>query len=706
MVVTRQGTVTAAGAAPAAAAASPAGPRARSPRRGGAQQRGASARKKGAPSPARKGPREARQGGASPKGTPRSRGTPAHTPLASPPLAKPRKGRTPRVQLASQAEVISPSSRAGSSSSSKGALKTRSLLKGGLLVSRMQTGPLPFVREMSGMSDLGGEGDPEGPHSAPEASSKAPPPSTLTRRSTSGSAAAAGVRRGDTLEAGSTVEAAAPDGRRSGSYEAAVPASLTSRSSFLSNSSSSSSRLSEGKLGQLLLTYFCYASLYLTRKPFASSKRELELQLGMTASALGAIDTAFLGAYAASQLLLAPALLGAPKGPSLKTILVAAYAVSAGCCFCIYCLPEALLSPFCLSVVWGLNGASQALAFPLIVALLSTWFSSRERGGVLGVWTTCQQVGSIFASYLTAELLTASSRKGALFGGSSSLLEASLLGAPNWRLAFLVPAVWVLGCALLMARGLRRAPQADNGLSRAATAETDAASPEQQQQQQQQGKSLFARTVGLSSIRRLCAAYFCVKLVRYSLLYWLPYYFEGYVNLTSSAAAYYCIYFDAGGVLGSVAVGWLSDRYMRGRRLLLLAPLCCLAGLSVAFLHYSVLLGSGGEIPLAAQAALLLAGAAIAAPDSVLGGTATADACADEPAGSAADLTAMASCIVNGSGSVGSIVQGLLTPVLLSNYGWDHVFYSLGATAAVGGLSLIPGAINDVRILAKHSKTE
>ncbi|KAL8447587.1 hypothetical protein Emag_004317 [Eimeria magna] len=683
MVVTRQGTETASAAAP-----SPAGPRLRSPRRGGAQQRAPSAARKKAASPQAKKGAEGRAA-ASPKGTPRSR--PPRGQRGSPPPAKPKRGRTPRVQLASRAEVISPSGRTGSN---RGGSKTRPLLRGGLLANRLQTGPLPFVREMSGMSDLGEEGSEE-PYSATEASGEVGPP-TLHKRLSSGTTAAERPGQEALEQASSNLGRAASDDRGKRG-ERDLP-SLPSRGAR--SSSGSSSRLSEGKLGQLLLTYFCYASLYLTRKPFASAKRELELQLGLTTSALGGIDTAFLGTYAASQLLLAPALLGAPRGPSCETILAVAYAVSAGCCFCIYALPEALLSPLSLAFVWGLNGAAQALAFPLIVALLSTWFSSQERGGVLGVWTTCQQVGSIFASYLTAELLTVSPRKIPL-GEAVSVLGAPLFGSPNWRLAFLVPAIWVLCCAILLAKGLRRAPSEGN-FSRTATGEADAAESQQQQQQQQQGKSLFSRTIGMSSIRRLCAAYFCVKLVRYSLLYWLPYYFEKYVNLTSSAAAYYCIYFDAGGVFGSVAVGWLSDRYLRGRRLLLLAPVCCLGGLAVAMLHHTVLLGSGGEIPILAQAALLLAGAAIAAPDSVLGGTATADACGDEPAGQAADLTAMASCLVNGSGSVGSIVQGLFTPLLLSRYGWDQVFYALAVTAGFGGLSLIPGAIRDVQVLAKR----
>lgn len=356
MVVTRQGTITTAASANGRAAVAP---RARSPRRGAAQQRDPSVKKRGAPSSGNK------------RGETRDRG-----PLASPtefsraerslsPPARPRRGRTPRVQLITNAEVIAASS--GRSAGSKGPSKARTLLKRGLLAERLQTGPLPFVRQMSNMSDdqdnpEGSVPISEGPGTIPEGASGGPSASDAQYTATGR------IKQG------------------SGSFSSETnPVSLRSSSSSMNTSTSNgSNRLSEGKLGQLLLTYFCYASLYLTRKPFASSKRELQLQLGLSASALGGVDSAFLGSYAASQLLLAPALLGASRGPSYEAILAAAYAVSAASCFIIFILPDELLSPLSLSCLWGLNGAAQALAFPLIVSLLSTWLSSRERGGILG----------------------------------------------------------------------------------------------------------------------------------------------------------------------------------------------------------------------------------------------------------------------------------------------------------------------------------
>ncbi|XP_026190757.1 sugar phosphate exchanger 3 [Cyclospora cayetanensis] len=625
MVVTRQGTVTSPDATASGSTGSSVavGLGGRNPRRATPQKRAPSAKKRG--------------GGYAPTKEPSNREEGLLPSLKSPQSGgRVNKAKTPRVQLADKAQVIGSIPRSSRNSAQP---KERGLVRTLHLTHRLQTGPLPFVKEMSNMSSSENEKDEIPLRTSLSTTAEWEPEKLPAFRQRRQSAAIRAKQSSKSTYRLGTNASLLPDAEED-------QVDLHPRQSINTidnNSSSNNSRISEGKLKQLLLTYFCYASLYLTRKPFASSKRELELQLGLTAAALGGVDTAFLGAYAVSQLLLAPALLGGSRGPSCTVILAAAYAISACSCFCIYLLPDAQLSPLSLSCLWGINGASQALAFPLIVSTLSSWLSSTERGGVLGVWTTCQQVGSIFASYLTAELLATGSRRIA----SVSVLEAYTLGgrallAPGvsgWRLAFLVPAIWVFFCAMLLGWGLKKAP-GESDFKNAATRKHQGRATHKQEQQQW----LLRKVLDIGSIRHLCAAYFCVKLVRYSLLYWLPYYLEKHANLTASAAGRSCSLGFEVFPLACLYFSWLSDRYLQGRRLLLLAPLCCIGGASVALLHLSVAWAPPGDISLVGQGALLLAGAAIAAPDSVLGGAATADACADEPGGADEQTVAAAAC--------------------------------------------------------------
>ncbi|CDJ55990.1 hypothetical protein EMWEY_00013600 [Eimeria maxima] len=645
MVVTRQGTVTSAAGPPGGAAAAAAGAGAdaaaaaaakgRSPVKPAAQQRAPSKKKRGGGrSPA--APRTAaHRGAASPGGSPRSAGG---------------GGGSPRVHIASRPVVLP--SLSTSSFSSRRSPSDKPLIRGGPLKERQQTGPLPFVRQMSDMSDV------EVPtHDDTEESLVAAPAArraaSTTRRRRGGGAVSGGgaTDEGEITRQTSSSSSSSTSSNRSSSSRQSRPVPLlqkevyndpsvlggirsrsriissssssnnnnnnildgssstcsnssssnssSSSSSSSSISSSSTSRISEGKLGQLLLTYFCYASLYLTRKPFASCKREIEKQLSLSTAALGGIDTVFLSAYAASQLLLAPFLLGRAAAAAAATAAAATGAAATGA----------------------------------------------GKGGK---------------------------------GGGDPTAAAAAAG-----------------------RAVERQP------SQMQHQQEDKQQQQQmqQQQQQQQEKSLLLRVLGVGRFRRLCAAYFSVKLVRYALLYWLAYYLEQHAALTAAAAAFYCTYFDAGGVFGSVALGWFSDKYLRGRRVVLLSPLCCIAGVSLLLLHSAVVWGPAGDLGFAAQAALLLAGAAIAAPDSVLGAAAAADACAEEGAANDAAFAAAAACIVNGSGSVGSIVQGLLTPTLLAVYGWGGVFNFLAGISFLGAASLLPGAIKDYKFLRAAKKT-
>ena len=51
----------------------------------------------------------------------------------------------------------------------------------------------------------------------------------------------------------------------------------------------------------------------------------------------------------------------------------------------------------------------------------------------------------------------------------------------------------------------------------------------------------MARTPGLLG---LCAAYFCVKLVRYTLLFWLPLYLHEHLGFTAPQAGFAATLFD------------------------------------------------------------------------------------------------------------------------------------------------------------------
>ncbi|PHJ21142.1 zinc finger protein 36 family 3 protein, partial [Cystoisospora suis] len=81
--------------------------------------------------------------------------------------------------------------------------------------------------------------------------------------------------------------------------------------------------------------------------------------------------------------------------------------------------------------------------------------------------------------------------------------------------------------------------------------------------------------------------YFLIKLIRYSLLFWLPFFLAKEAHLHASTAGYASMIFDIGGIGGAVFGGFLADRVMKGRRLTCAATMSLLTGFSLLLLAFS-----------------------------------------------------------------------------------------------------------------------
>ena len=70
----------------------------------------------------------------------------------------------------------------------------------------------------------------------------------------------------------------------------------------------------------------------------------------------------------------------------------------------------------------------------------------------------------------------------------------------------------------------------------------------------------YMKVVMIPGILNLGASYFFIKLARYTLMFWLPFYLAKEHGYGAAEAAYISTLFDFGGVAGSLACGALSDR--------------------------------------------------------------------------------------------------------------------------------------------------
>ena len=69
-------------------------------------------------------------------------------------------------------------------------------------------------------------------------------------------------------------------------------------------------------------------------------------------------------------------------------------------------------------------------------------------------------------------------------------------------------------------------------------------------------------------------AYFCIKLVRYIFLGWLPFYLTEVLKYGAADAVLLASIFDVAGAVGSIACGFISDKIFGGRSIVVLIPMC------------------------------------------------------------------------------------------------------------------------------------
>ncbi|HTB75249.1 MAG TPA: MFS transporter [Polyangiaceae bacterium] len=384
------------------------------------------------------------------------------------------------------------------------------------------------------------------------------------------------------------------------------------------------------------VTWLSYATYYFGRKNLSVTKASIGRALG--SHALYGVETAYLAAYAIGQY--GSGWLGDRVGARKLVGVGMLVAAVASFAFGLWSVGALFLAT---AVV---NGFAQSTGWPGNVKAMQEWTTPEKRGRVMGVWATCYQVGGIAAT----------------------AFAASMLARGGWRAAYFGPAVViavvaVLVLALVPSKGPAAEPTAPTAGGHG-EAERDRAA---------------RRAVALSAtVWWYGASYFFIKLIRYSLLFWLPFYLETVLQYAPAQAGYFSTSFEIGGVVGTIALGALSDRLPGVSRSVVCAT--SLVGLAVALFVYTQVGGIGHATNFAAMA---LVGALLYGPDSLLSGAAAQDLGGPRAA-------ALAIGMINGLGSVGAVSQEFITRAVSRSSGWNAVFYVLLVSAAAAAALLVP----------------
>ncbi|KAK0048287.1 glucose-6-phosphate exchanger SLC37A2 [Biomphalaria pfeifferi] len=335
-----------------------------------------------------------------------------------------------------------------------------------------------------------------------------------------------------------------------------------------------------------------------------------------------------------------------------------------------------------------LGGVCQATGWPGVVACVGNWFGKGKRGLIMGIWNAHTSVGNILGSVI-----------------------AGIYVESNWGLSFVVPGVIICVVGILVFLLLvphpkdvncelpdhsdhvrvkyvsRSTESLANGEQKIGNdSETTALIPSSNQEK----PITILKALTIPGVIEFSLCLFFAKLNSYTFLYWLPNYIAEKTTVSASDAAYTSTIFDAGGILGGILAGYLSDRYkMRG--------LTCFIFLIIVAPMLFIYDQYGHTVPFYANCLMLaLCGLGVNGPYALITTAVSADLGTHKSIRENSKALGMVTAIIDGTGSIGAAIGPMLTGVV-SATGWDNVFYMLIAADFIAAFVLIRVVIKEIR---------
>jgi len=392
------------------------------------------------------------------------------------------------------------------------------------------------------------------------------------------------------------------------------------------------------------LTWVVYFACYLTRRDFDGAKPGMMASGDYTKAQVATLDTIFLGSYAAGHFVAGP--VGDWLGARRVVLVAMATSVAANVAF-------GLLHPMpALAAAIALNGLAQAFGYPQCCKIIAAWFSPSTRGRASSWFLTSYTLGDIAAK----------------------ALAGTMVNHAGWRWAFFAPAGIVTGLLALLVLRLRARPE-EAGLTLAAYSEVE---PDPLPAVRERFGAAMLALLARPAVWLICLGYFLLKLGRYTFLGWSNVFLFEQLGYGAGDATLATIPITVGGLGGTLAAGYVSDRAFGGRR----APVAviCLGSLAVLTLAYAQLPAGA---PARAMALHLAIGFFLFAADTIMSMATAMDLGGDRGAASAAGL-------INGVGSVGATLSPLLGATVSTRLGWVNAWYCLASLMGLGALVMLP----------------
>lgn len=405
------------------------------------------------------------------------------------------------------------------------------------------------------------------------------------------------------------------------------------------------------------LLWGAYASYYLCRVNFAVAQPLILKEFPAWSNAqVGLIPSIYAMFYAAGQMI--NGTLGQRYGARRMMTIALVVASVTNLCFSFASSLTAMLA------LWAINGYAQSAGWSLLIQTISNWNTSQRRGTVIGLISTCYQVGNVI----------------------SWLLAGMLCQSLGWRASFWVPSLILIPMALVFVVFLRNSPEEaglapirDDTSSHEPGPSAPQASTAASANDWQATWEILRLTLANRILWILALGFFCMNSVRYTFMNWSVQYMADYQGRSIKGSAFTAVAIPLIGSLGAISAGWASDNLFGKRR----APVCAIMLLGLAVLCVLFPLIPQGHWVLA-TAILGLAGFLIYGPDMLMSGAATIDVSHPKAASMATGLTM---CF----GATGAIFSGAGIGWLkdMANGNWSLIFWVLAGLSTVSALLMV-----------------
>jgi len=407
------------------------------------------------------------------------------------------------------------------------------------------------------------------------------------------------------------------------------------------------------------LSWLTYAAFYFPRSAFSAAKVGILDEGFLTRQNLGLLDSAYLAAYAAGQFVW-----GAATERFGTRVVVGGGMVMAAIAAIFMGIAPAVWLFLPLMIVQGL---SQSTGWSGLSKNIASFFTIRRRGRAMGMFSTSYAFGGLVAVPATGWV-------------AYSLFD-------SWRWAFLAGAAVMLaalGMFLIFQRNSPREvglPGIDEDPSKLDCEHIPVRTRApigvvKVKNERFKFSDLLAAARHDPMVLRLGMVYFLLKPARYAILLWGPILvLDAMPELDALTAVMVPVAFGVAGVVAPVAIGWISDTLFKARRVP--PTVLCLGLLVIALSMWPVVTSQRSVALLVIMLAFV--GLTAYGADAMISGVAAVDF-------GTAKYAAGATGFINGCGSIGAILGGLLPGLFTGSL----IFYLFAAAAALAAVMLLP----------------